>query len=736
VIANARAKRRFASIILLAVPLALLVAARYFDNQFGLVGQYYANPEWRGQPASRVDRQITTLLRRLPGEASQYRPFSAQWDGYLYVVRTGRYRFQLISDDGAWLEIDGQSVVDNGGHHAPLLREQTIDLTAGPHPVRVRFFQGEGDWRIDLLWAREGEQPQPVAVPWLVNVPMGPWTHATARTLHTLAPYLPLCWLVAIALLIVDVAAPRVARWRIAEQLHDPWLWRLVAASAVLNACGIWWGLRGGAWAADEILPVEVLTAVERKFSGGWFGPYPPLHFYVLGLLYLPFLAAEWIMNLQINPVLHLLNRAASLVMAAAVVALAYLCAKTLSDRIGGLAAAALTATLLPFVYYAKTGNVDTPYLFWFCWAMLFYTRILVSNDIAAYAGFAISAALAVATKDQAYGYFVGPALHIAVLRYSRVRNAVGSRTGAIRDLVVPAGAAIGVVTFALVHNVVFNWTGFVRHIALITRNGGDRYRMFAHTWDGQLDLMRQTIELVRFSFGWPAFILVGLAVVGSIVRPEQRRRLWLLLPAASYYALFLAVVSIVFDRFVLGICILLAIIGGCAIADWTKAGRRIRLATAASAGIIGAYSLVRAASIDAMMVADSRYRIEDWIAERVPAVATIDSTGPEMYLPRVNWTRRVDADEPAAVSDADYVVINATHAQRYESSSEESTFYDRLRYGGEYTLAFRYRTAIDWSPLSRDPVFEPRTESPFTNLDKINPLMEIYRRRGLPEDP
>jgi hypothetical protein len=299
------------------VPLALLIAARRLDANSGLIGNYYANTDWQGKPVSRIDRQIVTAsLIPVPG-AARTAPFSVQWDGFIQIARSGRYRFQLISDDGSWLEIDGRVAIDNGGGHAPILREQLLDLAAGPHAVRVRFFQSVGEWRIDLLWAPEGKQPQPLTAPSLLQVPMSPWTHAAARVLHITAPYLPFLWLAAVVLLARDALSLWFARWQVPSQLRDPWLWSVLLCSTLLNGCGIWWGLRGGRWAADEILPLHIFAGLDMKFSGGWSSHYPPMQFYLLALVYSPFLAAEQIVNLQINHLLHFLNRVVSLAMAA-----------------------------------------------------------------------------------------------------------------------------------------------------------------------------------------------------------------------------------------------------------------------------------------------------------------------------------------------------------------------------------------------------------------------------------
>src|SRR5260370_41198299 len=68
----------------------------------------------------------------------------------------------------------------------------------------------------------------------------------------------------------------------------------LLLLSLGLNAWAIDWGLPSpSGWAPDELLPSAVLEGMSRGFSGGWHGKYPPLHYYVLSVLYAPGLMAD-----------------------------------------------------------------------------------------------------------------------------------------------------------------------------------------------------------------------------------------------------------------------------------------------------------------------------------------------------------------------------------------------------------------------------------------------------------
>src|SRR5258708_6606471 len=84
-----------------------------------------------------------------------------------------------------------------------------------------------------------------------------------------------------------------------------------------------------------------------------------------------------------------------------------YLVSEELYGSPGAVFATAIGGVTMPFVFYAKLSNVDTPYLFWFAWSMVFYARFVKNGRRADALGFALTAATAVETKDQAYGFYL-----------------------------------------------------------------------------------------------------------------------------------------------------------------------------------------------------------------------------------------------------------------------------------------------------------------------------------------
>jgi hypothetical protein len=132
----------------------------------GLLGKYYRNANWSGQPVEvQIDSEVnfdwSKSLPLLP-------PFSVEWTGNILIEQNGDYTFALIADDGASLTVDGRMVVDA---RQALLQKKTgtITLTAGLHPIQVRYFNVLFGGSVRLSWIQTGHPEQ--IVPEKVLVP-------------------------------------------------------------------------------------------------------------------------------------------------------------------------------------------------------------------------------------------------------------------------------------------------------------------------------------------------------------------------------------------------------------------------------------------------------------------------------------------------------------------------------------------------------------------------------------
>jgi alpha-L-fucosidase len=79
------------------------------------------------------------------------------YTGYLSIPETNVYKFQLTSDDGSLLRIDGKTLL-NDGLHAMETKILNIALEKGLHPVEIQFFQAGGGDGLTIDW-KIGDQP-------------------------------------------------------------------------------------------------------------------------------------------------------------------------------------------------------------------------------------------------------------------------------------------------------------------------------------------------------------------------------------------------------------------------------------------------------------------------------------------------------------------------------------------------------------------------------------------------
>jgi hypothetical protein len=80
----------------------------------------------------------------MPGVTDRVEWFAIDYQGDFGIARPGKYRFNLISDDGSRLTIDGKVVIDNDGIHPTTAMGGSIELAGGNHHIRISYFQGPG----------------------------------------------------------------------------------------------------------------------------------------------------------------------------------------------------------------------------------------------------------------------------------------------------------------------------------------------------------------------------------------------------------------------------------------------------------------------------------------------------------------------------------------------------------------------------------------------------------------
>ncbi|MDP6112294.1 MAG: MG2 domain-containing protein [Planctomycetota bacterium] len=98
--------------------------------------------------------------------------FGLVFEGKLNVPGTGRYRFNLYSDDGATLAIGKALKINNDGLHGiDSGKSVSVNLQKGTYPIRIEFFEKNGDEGINLSWSGPGVAQQFLSPPPSQNHP-------------------------------------------------------------------------------------------------------------------------------------------------------------------------------------------------------------------------------------------------------------------------------------------------------------------------------------------------------------------------------------------------------------------------------------------------------------------------------------------------------------------------------------------------------------------------------------
>ena len=432
--------------------------------------------------------------------------------------------------------------------------------------------------------------------------------------------------------------------WR--EDRATAWVASLHALAALLVAG---WDLPGTfGWECDGIAPRDLFRTVGANLTPGSGHNYPLFHGLLLLLLSLPFLLAglgRWLLvggsirDAMLTPLTMTGISVVAKLTAIAMSTLTLLLLARLARRLFGVRAGYLTtlfaATMLAFAYYSRTSNLDVPYLFWTVLAVERYVAAL--PDRRGYAPAAACAALALATKDQAYASFVLVALVYAVLLPLVTRGFVADRRTHFRNL---ARAAL---TFVVVYGVaspaLLNPTGFVYRLRLLSGQNSQEWRNYEPTLAGKLENLRDLVRLApEHLWPWPVF---GLVLVGLVL--SVRRRPLGFLPACaavSSVLLFTLVAARREARFVLPAGLWLSVYAGAGAAIALSAIERGLspgpLRRAVSLLLVSALALPGALRVTALAFTqwrDARRGLEAWLSE-LPRGTRVETYGKLVYQP------------------------------------------------------------------------------------------------------
>jgi hypothetical protein len=300
------------------------------------------------------------------------------------------------------------------------------------------------------------------------------------------------------------------------------------------------------------------------------------------------------------------------------------------------------------------------------------------------------------------------------------------------------AAAFCAAALFVLSHNLLFNFDGFRSHVRYIVGPGSEDYRVFEQTFGGHVALLRLTGWLLQQSFGWPITIAVCGGVVIALASPRHRlAAVWLLVPAVSYYVGFLDVVLYAYDRFVLPICFVLTPFAGLACDRLLAlAPRQLeRRWIAAGLATAFAYTLLYAATVDVLMIGDSRYSAERWLAAHAHENDLVAYDFGFEYLPRMDGFRLKEVHSIAALIESRpaIYVLNMDYARAVPRDSPTEVLINALEEGsmGYHRAAvFRRAAPWPWLPWAHHDLTGPRREARVsTILRNVTPTIALFVR-------
>jgi hypothetical protein len=434
----------------------------------------------------------------------------------------------------------------------------------------------------------------------------------------------------------------------------SPLVW-IAAAALAVRLVGLGWGLPASdAWDNDGIAPRDFWPGLIETFTPGHYFTYPPAHLALLALLTAPVTAVVLLRAPALTPAavmgealkvpymtaFSLAARGVAAAMSIGIIFAVAGIAREAAGRRAAVAAAAVGAVNATLTYYAHTSNLDVPYLFWASLALLELARSVARDEPRRLRGVCVAAALAVASKDQAYAIFllgvpaaIAAAIALGVWRGPRLRQVLGE--GAI-------GAGIGAAILAVVDGAIVNPSGFAARVRFLSGPASAPFAYYPADLGGRAHALIDT--LLRFGEHYP--LPVALLAAAGLARapwlPRGGARAAALVPGlaiASYTVMFNCVALRTEQRFLLPQMALWAAYAGIGI-DWAlsaadaRGGASARGAVLAACTAVLGWGLFRCLDVDANLVLDPRYDAEHWLEANVAPGDVLEVEGRNVYLP------------------------------------------------------------------------------------------------------
>lgn len=443
-------------------------------------------------------------------------------------------------------------------------------------------------------------------------------------------------------------------------------LWRtplgkVLAAALLLRLTGFTWGMPSyDGWDDDGVAPRDFLVGVLETYWPGHHYTYPPLHLLLLAVAAAP----VWLSTIARAPGLTPAAVISTFIDVPTMTAMALVArAVTVGMSLGLLWNLAAIGTLLRgpepagragragawvavacglnavVTYYSQTTNLDVPYLFWAVIGLRWLVHAIVHRAPRSLRRVVVFAALAVATKDQAYALFalgVPAALGAWLILDAKARPLVPA---ILKELAV--GIAIGLPLLLLLDGAVTNPSGWRDRVAYLLGPASQDFAYYPATLSGRLRAALNTFLSFDQFYPWAFALLAALGLGIAWRAPDRARRAAGLVPLLAALSF-----TIAFDmsarrsehRFALPQMVLFGLYAGLALdeldARFASAGRRSSFALGIAPVLL--YALFHCVAVDVAMLLDPRYDAERWMSEHVKPDDRMEIYGSNVELPRL----------------------------------------------------------------------------------------------------
>jgi hypothetical protein len=440
--------------------------------------------------------------------------------------------------------------------------------------------------------------------------------------------------------------------------------------AVVLRLPGLFWGLPSSdGWDDDSVAPRDFLPGLVQTFTPGEYYTYPPVHLVLLTIATAPI----WLFKLVTARSLAPGDLIQSFVTVPTMTALAVV-ARIIAIGFGCVTIYAITSTAelmvpkaharrtriavalaavanLTLTYYGQVGNLDGPYLAWGLLALLEVARAIDSHNPKRLYRFALYAALAVGTKDQAFALFLLSVPCACVLGFRALRKRVGAGQTLRIGLQASGLTALLVLLF---DGALFNPTGFRARIRFLLGPASQDHAYYTKDATGRHELLRD-IFLVKPDNYYPLLVWAVLLPIGIYTlcrarasidklaagnsgnevhasgRPQLAVMLLPALTALSFTLAFNYNAGRTEHRFLLPQATALSIYLGIALAQlWRSAHWGRVFATG-----LWAYAMLQVVGMLQLLSRDPRYEVERYL-QTLPAGTQVEVYGNNVYLPRI----------------------------------------------------------------------------------------------------